>query len=54
MTSNPKSIPSNTLAIEAVSIMEEFRITSLFVTDEQSGDLIGILRMHDLISAKVV
>ncbi len=54
MTSNPKSIPSNTLAIEAVSIMEEFRITSLFVTDENSGDLMGILRMHDLISAKVV
>lgn len=54
MTSNPKSIPSTTLAIEAVSVMEEFRITSLFVTDEHSGNLVGILRMHDLISAKVV
>ena len=34
MTENPKSIPRNTLAIEAVSIMEEFKITSLFVTDQ--------------------
>ena len=54
MTENPKSISSNTLAIEAVGIMDEYKITSLFVIDSESGDLVGLLRMHDLISAKVV
>ena len=42
MTENPKSISSNTLAIEAVGIMDEYKITSLFVLDEsESGDLVG-------------
>ena len=54
MSKNPKVIPSSTLAMEAVSIMENFKITSLFVLDESNEKLVGLLRMHDLIAAKVV
>jgi hypothetical protein len=34
--------------------MEENKITSLFVVNKESNQYEGLLRMHDLISAKII
>jgi arabinose-5-phosphate isomerase len=55
MSPGPKLITSSKLAIEAFRKMESAQITSLFVeTTEGSGVLAGIVRMHDLLAAKIV
>ena len=48
MTKNPKTISPNSLAVEALAIMNEKSITSLFVVDD-SGVLVGIIHIHDLL-----
>lgn len=53
MTSKPKVILSNARAIEAIGVMEEFKITSLFIVSEKH-ELLGFVRLHDLISAKII
>ncbi|MBC7660261.1 MAG: KpsF/GutQ family sugar-phosphate isomerase [Chitinophagaceae bacterium] len=53
MTKNPKTIESDRLALDAVKLMEQSRITSLFVKDA-SGAIVGLIRMHDLLAAKIV
>ncbi len=53
MSKNPRTIGSDKLAAEAVSIMEKFRINQLLVTDND-GKLIGALHIHDLTEAKVI
>jgi arabinose-5-phosphate isomerase len=55
MTKSPRTINARCLAIEAFKRMEEAQITSLFVVSEQKQDhLEGLLRMHDLLAAKIV
>ena len=59
MTENPKSISSFELAASALKIMEDAKITSLFVIDNLvSGDYAsqpaGIIHLHDLLRAGVV
>jgi arabinose-5-phosphate isomerase len=49
MTRSPKTIPAETLASEAVAVMEKFSITSLFVLEHESKKPIGIVHLHDLI-----
>jgi arabinose-5-phosphate isomerase len=53
MTPQAKTVRPNTLAVEAVHIMETHRITSLVVVDDQ-GILVGALNVHDLLRAGVV
>lgn len=53
MTQKPKVISPERLALDAVRVMEDFRITSLFVEDEQHK-VLGLIRMHDLLAAKIV
>jgi arabinose-5-phosphate isomerase len=53
MTANPKAIRADKLAVEAVALMEQYRINQLVVTDN-AGHLQGALNMHDLFRAKVV
>ena len=53
MTTGPKTIGADRLAVEAVALMEKHRINQLIVTDA-SGVLEGALNMHDLFRAKVV
>lgn len=53
MHKNPRTIHPDQLAVEAVEIMEQFRINQLLVVDAQ-GRLIGALHIHDLTRAKVV
>lgn len=48
-----KSISENVLAAEAVKMMEEANIYVLVVNND-IGELVGIVKMHDLLKAKVV
>ena len=51
MTVNPRTIRSRALAAEAVAVMNEVSITSLFVVE--NGEPIGILHIHDCLRAGV-
>ncbi len=53
MTSSPKSIKEDILAVEALNVMEDFNITVLPVIDKDNKPL-GVLHLHDLIKAGVV
>jgi len=48
----PKTIDPETFASTALALMEEAKITSLFVVDEQRR-LTGALHLHDLLSAGI-
>jgi arabinose-5-phosphate isomerase len=53
MHANPRIIKPDQLAVEAVELMEKFRINQLLVTDAHDK-LIGALHIHDLTRAKVI
>lgn len=53
MTRNPRSLPADTLAIEAAARMDEGRLNQILIVDE-AGLLLGALHMHDLMAAKVI
>lgn len=54
MTDSPMSIPTNTLAIKALEIMEENSITSLFVHNENNPDeLRGVIHIHDILNSGI-
>jgi len=53
MGRRPHAIGPDQLAVEAVEMMEQYKINQLPVVDEQ-GALIGALNMHDLFQAKVI
>lgn len=52
MTGNPKKIPADALAAEALQKMEAHSITSLFVMEGEK--VAGIVHLHDLLKAGVV
>jgi arabinose-5-phosphate isomerase len=53
MNRQPRQIQPEQLAVDAVALMEEFRINQLLVTD-LDGKLVGALHIHDLTRAKVI
>jgi arabinose-5-phosphate isomerase len=53
MHANPRTVRADALAVEAVALMEQFRITSVLVVDE-GGVLCGALNSNDLMRAKVI
>jgi len=53
MHANPRTIGPDQLAVDAVALMEEFRINQLLVADSD-GKLVGALHIHDLTRAKVI
>lgn len=55
MTPGPKTIRPGALAEEALAIMNERTITSLFVVDEEAGNgiAIGIVHVHDCLRAGI-
>jgi arabinose-5-phosphate isomerase len=53
MHANPRTIGPDQLAVDAVQVMEEFRINQLLVADA-AGKLVGALHIHDLTRAKVI
>jgi arabinose-5-phosphate isomerase len=50
MTRSPRTMPSTSLAAEALLVMNRHKITSLFVTEE-AGRVIGLLHIHDCLRA---
>jgi arabinose-5-phosphate isomerase len=53
MHPNPRTLLASALAVEAVALMEQYRITSVLVVDE-TGVLCGALNSNDLLRAKVI
>jgi arabinose-5-phosphate isomerase len=53
MHANPRTIDSASLAVDAVALMEQYRITSVLVVDD-AGRLCGALNTNDLMRAKVI
>ena len=53
MHANPRTVHPDQLAVDAVQLMEEFRINQVLVADS-SGVLVGALHIHDLTRAKVI
>ncbi len=52
-TPNPKRISADELAATAVAVMEDYKITSLVIIDDENRPL-GLIHLHDLLKAKVV
>ena len=48
MSPNPKTIHENILAAEALELMKQNNITSLFVVDQQN-QYIGVIHLHNII-----
>ena len=53
MTAAPKTVEAQALAAEALALMEEHSITSLFIVEADSGRPAGIIHLHDLLRAKI-
>ncbi len=53
MSKSPRCIGPDSLAAEAVQLMEQHSINQMLVVDEMHR-LIGVLNMHDLLHAKVI
>ena len=53
MHANPQTVRSDALAVDAVALMEQHRITSVLVVDA-GGVLCGALNTNDLMRAKVI
>ena len=53
MTRDPRAIRPNSLAVEAVEVMERRKSTQLPVVDAD-GRLVGALNIHDLFQAKIL
>ncbi|HID8277779.1 arabinose-5-phosphate isomerase KdsD [Proteus mirabilis] len=54
MTKGGIRISPDSLAVEALNLMQAKHITSLLVTEQDSDILLGVLHMHDLLQAGVV
>jgi len=54
MTGNPKTITAEELATQAVSIMEQHSITSLFILENGGRKPKGVVHLHDLLKAGIV
>lgn len=52
MTKNPKSTQSNTMAIDALQILENHSITQLIVVD--NGEYKGVLHLHDILKEGIL
>ncbi|MGK5076873.1 KpsF/GutQ family sugar-phosphate isomerase [Janthinobacterium sp. HLX7-2] len=53
MHAHPHSIAPERLAVDAVAVMEQYRINQMLVVDAD-GKLVGALHIHDLTQAKVI
>ena len=54
MSRDPKTIAADSLAAEAVAVMEQYPITSLFVLENGRRRPRGVIHLHDLIKAGIV
>src|SRR6478752_6386581 len=54
MTRNPIAIPPDTLAVEALNILEQRKITSIVVVDGERRRVAGVVHLHDLWGTELV
>lgn len=52
MSKNPKTIPSTTMVVDALNVLEDFAITQLIVVD--NGDYKGVLHLHDILKEGII
>ncbi len=52
MTSNPKTISSDAMVIDAFNILEDFKITQLIVVDNL--EFKGVLHLHDILKEGII
>jgi arabinose-5-phosphate isomerase len=50
MTTDPKTVAPDTLVDEALTLFDEYRITTLFVVDGNKP--VGVLHIHDCPAAR--
>ncbi|MCL4456591.1 MAG: KpsF/GutQ family sugar-phosphate isomerase [Nitrospirae bacterium] len=53
MSKNPKTISEDSLAVKALSVMEQYSITSIVVPDNE-GRAKGIIHLHDILKQGIV
>lgn len=53
MNKHPRLLKTQQMAVEAVNMMEQYKINGFLAVDEQQ-QLVGAFNMHDLLKAKVV
>jgi arabinose-5-phosphate isomerase len=53
MNPSPRTIAADELAVRALSLMEERKITSLLVVDAK-GTLEGVVHLHDLWGTELI
>jgi arabinose-5-phosphate isomerase len=54
MTRNPVTLPPTTLAAAALNVMEQRKITSIVVSEPESGRLAGVVHLHDLWGTELI
>lgn len=52
MSKNPKVVSSETMAVDALNILEDYSITQLIVAD--NGEYKGVLHLHDILKEGIV
>ena len=52
MSTNPKRIAEDAMAVDALDVMETYNITQLLV--EQDGAYVGVVHLHDLIKEGII
>jgi len=53
MTKNPISVQKNTLAVKALSLMNEKKITSLCVFNKNKKTTVGVIHVHMILAANI-
>ena len=53
MTRNPKTVPTGLLAVDALALMEQYKITALFVMEIESARPVGVVHLHDLVKTGI-
>ncbi|MCC7232377.1 MAG: KpsF/GutQ family sugar-phosphate isomerase [Bacteroidia bacterium] len=52
MSPDPKSVPRDTMAVDALALMKQYNISQLIITDK--GSYIGMVHLHDLVKEGIL
>ena len=52
MSANPIQVESETMAVEALDVMEDNNITQILVTED--GKYVGVVHFHDLLKEGII
>jgi arabinose-5-phosphate isomerase len=54
MTRGPVTLPRDTLAVEALHVMEQRKITSVVVVEPDGPRVAGVVHLHDLWGTEMI